>query len=435
MAASLPFGPCSTSMEPVALLLRAIEPSRLVARRTAAGLSRAELAARTGISSRMISFYEQGRHTPTPSRLERLAAALECEVEALTGVPQGQETLIDLRCATGLTLEGIVKLLRASAVGRELCASESQIAALESGHPVEGQHWQDPEVTGRLLAALAKAYAVPVRMVLDAWMRTRPGDPVPVLHSASSPAVSQAPLAVWESLNERQQIYLEEIMRDDRMTETEMWMRRVQRLPGPPATQWRKLPLALRAAPSVVGYTRLQERLRRRGLHDPGTGQTVHALERRGLIVIVEDSFEHPGAGEVERVLVQLTRRGRAAARAGLGEPRPRAPGAHLLSEWLWGVLARVAAAEPEGLDSDALAGRALFFIGVGYRNKRGGRPSRGLVDAMPVPAPGGTHVAEYRWRLTPLGRRHLAEYLDVYRELYPRVDTAGLSSPLSESS
>ncbi|MEU4604461.1 helix-turn-helix transcriptional regulator [Kribbella sp. NPDC023972] len=416
-------------------LPRAIEPSRLVARRTAAGLSRAELAARTGISPRMIYFYEQGRHTTTPSRLERLASALGCEAEALAGVPQGQETLSDLRHATGLTLEGIVKLLRASAVGRELCVSESQIAALESGLPVEGQHWQDPEVTGRLLATLAKAYAVPMRMVLDAWMRTRPRDPVPVLHSAPMPAVSQAPLEVWESLNERQQIYLEEIMRDDRMTETEMWMRRVQRLPGPPATQWRKLPLALRAAPSVVGYTRLQERLRRRGLHDPGTGQTVHALERRGLLVIVEDSVEHPGAGEVQRVLVQLTRRGRAAARAGLGEPRPQAPGTHLLSEWLWGVLARVAAAEPVGLESDALAGRALFFIGVGYRNKRGGRPSRGLVDAMPVQAPGGTHVAEYRWRLTPLGRRHLAEYLDIYRELYPRVDTAGLSSSSSESS
>ncbi|GAB3943549.1 hypothetical protein GCM10029976_066330 [Kribbella albertanoniae] len=422
----------------MAALFRAIEPSHLVARRTAAGLSRAELAKRAGISSRVLASYEDDRRAPVPLSLEsveRLASALGCEAEALAGVPQGQETLSDLRHAAGLPLEGIIKLLRASAVGRELCVSESQIVALESGRPVDGQHWQDPEVTGRLLEALAKAYAVPVRMVLDAWMRTLPGDPVPVLRSTATPAVSQGPLAVWESLNERQQTYLEEIMRDDRMTETEMWMRRVQRLPGPPAAQWRKLPLALRAASSVVGYTRLQERLRRRGLHDPGTGQTVHALERRGLLVIIEDSIEHPGAGEVERVLVQLTRRGRAAARAGLGEPRPRAPGAHLLSEWLWGVLARVAAAEPEGLHSDALAGRALFFIGVGYRNKRGGRPSRGLVDATPIPAPCGTHVSEYRWRLTPLGRRHLAEYLDIYRELYPHVDTAGLSAHPSGSS
>ena len=48
--------------------------------------------------------------------------------------------------------------------------------------------------------------------------------------------------------------------------------------------------------------------------------------------------------------------------------------------------------------------------------------------------APGGTHVAEYRWRLTQLGRRHVAEFLDVYRELYPRVRTAGLDALLDDT-
>jgi hypothetical protein len=32
------------------------------------------------------------------------------------------------------------------------------------------------------------------------------------------------------------------------------------------------------------GYTRLQERRRQRGVHDPGAGQTLHALERRDLL-------------------------------------------------------------------------------------------------------------------------------------------------------
>ena len=59
--------------------------------------------------------------------------------------------------------------------------------------------------------------------------------------------------------------------------------------------------------------------------------------------------------------------------------------------------------------------------------------PSRGLVDSVPVMATGGTHVAEYRWRLTQLGRRHVAEFLDVYRELYPRVSTAGLDTFLGD--
>ncbi len=371
---------------------------------------------------------------PAAPRLEQLAAALGCEVGALTSAPRGQETLVDLRYAAGLTLERTAELLRASPAGREVCVSGPKISALENGRQVRGRHWKEPEVTGRLLAPLAKAYGVPVRMVLDAWMRTRPDEPAPVPAGKPKPGPSRAALRTWESLNDRQQVYLGEIMRDDRMTETEMWMRRVQRLPVPRAAEWRKLPLTLKAASAAVGYTRLQERLRQRGLHDPGAGQTVHALERRGLLVITEDRVQHPAAGEVGRVLVEITRRGRAAARAGLGEPREQDPPAHLLSEWLWGVVARAAAAEPAGLEDDQLAGRSLFFIGVGYRGQAGGRPSRGLVDSVPVMAPGGTHVAEYRWRLTQLGRRHVAEFLDVYRELYPRVCTAGLDDLLDDT-
>ncbi|WNV84884.1 helix-turn-helix transcriptional regulator [Umezawaea sp. Da 62-37] len=409
------------------LPLRGIDSSRLVARRVESGLTREELAERVGVSARMIFFYEEGRHTPTPSRLERLAAALDCEAEVLTGAVRGQETLVDLRYAAGLTLERVTELLRASPAGRELCVSASKISALENGRPVRGRHWQKPEVTGRLVAPLAKAYRVPVRMIMDAWMRTRPGEQAPILATQRKPEASGKALATWESLNERQQVYLGEIMREDRMRETEMWMRRVQRLPSQKAAQWRALPLTLQAPPSVVGYTRLQERLRRHDVHDPGTGPTVHALERRGLVAITEDSVEHPAVGTIGRVLVEITRRGRSAARAGLGEPRDPGPAAHLLSEWLWGVVARVAAAEPAGLEDDRLAGRSLFFIGVGYRGKAGGRPSRGLVDSVPVMAPGGTHVAEYRWRLTRLGRRHVAEYLPIYRELYSHIATAGL--------
>jgi transcriptional regulator with XRE-family HTH domain len=382
----------------------------------------------------MIFFYEEGRHMPAAPRLEQLAAGLGCEAGALTGTRRGQETLVDLRYAAGLTLERTAELLRASPAGRELCVSGPKISALENGRQVRGRHWKEPEATGRRLAPLARAYGGPVRMVLDAWMRTRPDEPAPVPAGKPKPGPSRAALETWESLNERQQAYLGEIMRDDRMTETEMWMRRVQRLPVPRAAEWRKLPLALRAVPSVVGYTRLQERLRQQGVHDPGAGQTVHALERRGLLVVTEDRVEHPAAGEVGRVLVEITRRGRAAARAGLGEPREPDPAPHLLSEWLWGVVARVAAAEPVGLEDDQLAGRSLFFIGVGYRGQAGGQPSRGLVDSVPVMAPGGTHVAEYRWRLTQLGRRHVAEFLDVYRELYPRVRTARLDALLDDT-
>ncbi len=341
---------------------------------------------------------------------------------------------MDLRYAAGLTLERVAELLKTTPAGRELRVSAPKVSALESGRQVTGRLWQDPEATGRLINPLARAYGVPVRMVLDAWLRTRPEDPAPVLSDKAKQSPSRAALATWDSLNERQQVYLGEVMRDDRMTATEMWMRRLQRLPVPKAAEWRRLPLALRAAPSVAGYTRLQERLRQRGVHDPGVGSTVHALERRGLVVVSEDSVDHPTVGEVGRVLVEITRRGRAAARAGLGEPREPDPAPHLLSEWLWGVVARVASAEPAGLEDDQLAGRSLFFIGVGYRGRSGAQPSRGFVDSVPVMASGGTHVSEYRWRLTQLGLRHITEYLHVYRDLYPGVNTTGLEAIAGDS-
>src|SRR5258708_3424944 len=80
----------------------------------------------------------------------------------------------------GLTLERTAELLRASPGGRELCVSGPKISALENGRQVSGRHWKEPEATGRLLAPLARAYGVPARMVLDAWMRTRPDEPAPV---------------------------------------------------------------------------------------------------------------------------------------------------------------------------------------------------------------------------------------------------------------
>ncbi len=408
---------------------RRLIPGALAERRLTCGLSRRDAAARAGLSAREVFLCEEGLLAPTPAELERLAEAVSCRPDELINIVPGQETLADLRFLIGLTLARASELLEASHAGQELRLSAEALSALECGEPMTGQGWAEPVMTGRLLPPLAKIYGVPTRMVLDAWMRTRPADPAPVVESGGRSGPSRAAVEAWASLNERQRVYLGEIMRDDRMTETEMWMRRLQRLPVPPAAEWRQLPLALKAASSETGYTRLQERLRRRGVHDPGAGRTLHALARRGLVIVIEDVIDHPVAGEVVRVAVKITRRGRAAARAGLDEPAEVDHEPHLLSEWLWGVLVRVAAAEPGGLPEDRLAGRSLFFLGVGYRNAAGGPPSRGLIEAAPVLAPGGTHVAEFRWRLTDLGRRHVVEFAGTYRLRYPRVDCSGLES------
>lgn len=81
-------------------------------------------------------------------------------------------------------------------------------------------------------------------------------------------------------------------------------------------------------------------------------------------------------------------------------------------------------------LADDRLAGRSLFFLGVGYRDRAAGSPSRGFVDSVPVYAADGSHVTEYRWRLTDLGRRHVAEYSEVYRQMYPRASAAVVEPP-----
>ncbi|MGW2187488.1 helix-turn-helix domain-containing protein [Streptomyces sp. NPDC001719] len=50
------------------------------ARRVALGLSQLELAARTGTGQAFISRVESGKVVPTIPVLQRLAAALECDV-------------------------------------------------------------------------------------------------------------------------------------------------------------------------------------------------------------------------------------------------------------------------------------------------------------------------------------------------------------------
>jgi hypothetical protein len=146
------------------------------------------------------------------------------------------------------------------------------------------------------------------------------------------------------------------------------------------------------------------------------------ALERRGLLAMTSDEVELMPFGMVPRVRVEMTRSGRACARAGLGEPATPSTPAHLLSEWLWKNLVRVAETEPEGLADEALWGKSKFYLGVGFRTA--GRPSRGFIDSLPVHAGSGpdSYVQEFRWHLTDTGRRHVADNLAEYQRLYPQI-------------
>lgn len=232
-----------------------------------------------------------------------------------------------------------------------------------------------------------------------------------------------APAAeTWHDLNRRQRAYLAACFREDQHAETAARRRRAAGQDPGPAAQWRRLPFTVKADPAFTGHTGIQERLRAEGWHDAGAGATLHALARRGLLQVSEDQVEVFPLGFVPRVVVELTRSGRACARAGLGESPPRRPPGDLLSRWLWGVLIRVAEAGFGGLPEDALWGRAKFYLGTGYRP--GKALSRGYIDCLPGREGDAeqSHGRPYRWVLTDSGRAHITQNAEAYQELYADV-------------
>ncbi|MFI8456858.1 hypothetical protein [Kitasatospora sp. NPDC085464] len=231
----------------------------------------------------------------------------------------------------------------------------------------------------------------------------------------------------WEALNDRQRLYLTAIYREDQVAEAKAQATRTAYGDPGVAEEWRKLPFTIKADPALTGYTALQERLREQGTLDEGAGATLAALLRRGLIELSEDQVEVFPLGGAPRVLVSLTRVGRACARAGVGERASR-PAKGLLSEWLWRNLVKVASAAPEGLHEDGLWGKSKFYLGTGFRpGKRAA--SRGFIDSVPVREGEGAdaYAVEYRWHLTEAGRGHIRQHIDKYRELYPDVELGDL--------
>ncbi len=168
----------------------------------------------------------------------------------------------------------------------------------------------------------------------------------------------------------------------------------------------------------------MQSTLKNAGIHDPGAGSSLAALERRGLLLVRHDMRYIPLLGNVSVVQVRMTTSGRAAVRAGLGTAAPRKTPKGLLSSWLFKQFAKVAAAEPDGLVSYHLWGEAHVYLGVGYHNGR--NPSRGYIDQR-RPSPG---AVDSRWHLTDEGRAHLVEHLATYRQLYPGIPTDTIDLP-----
>lgn len=390
-----------------------------------AGLSQARLAEKVGVSARQIANYEQGYHSPAPDTLVRLARALNTSPQALAGVPAGEESLGDLRRFAGLDRVQAVRLLKSLLPEGLAGATQWKVQAVESGQAVAA--WMDAVVLERVIAALAQTYSVSPDAVRRSWFRAFPGQAHllragrPSGTAAKSGGPSRAQDA-WRDLSSRQRAYLTACFREDQRAERQARERRsVGHDPGP-ASEWRRLPFAVKADPAFTGYTDVQERLRAAGWHDAGAGATLHALARRGLLRVSEDQVEVFPVGFVPRVVVEMTRGGRACARAGLREEVPRRPPGDLLSEWLWRALVKVAGAGADGLAEDDLWGRAKFYLGTGYRPR--GVLSRGYIDCIATEeGPAGAKPGRgFRWVVTAAGRSHIAGNLQTYKDLYPRT-------------
>ncbi|MFJ9420193.1 helix-turn-helix domain-containing protein [Streptomyces sp. NPDC101227] len=381
-----------------------------------------KLAEAVGVTPRAVRHWEAGTRDVGDRAFGRLLKVLRCSAQDLTGRDPGTESLADLRRDAGMSTEEAASALRRKRGARDLHISAEKIRDLECGRRVRGWAWGAPETLGRVARMLAQVYRVPERVVMDAWRRSRPEDPLPVLPARRARQPSGEAIAVWSALNDRQRSYLTCIFQQDQEVEEEHRHARPVGAEQRPAAEWRRLTLALSASSGVVGYTRIQERLRGAGVHDPGAGSSVAALERRGLIVVYRDRVYVDGLGDTPRTRVEMTRLGRAVARAALGVLRDAGPPATLLSLWLWKIVVRVALAGTRGVDG-SLAGRGPHYLAVG-QSPDGRTPSRGFIVLR---HPDGVTHGPYRWFLTDSGQRHITDHLDAYHNLYPSVDSEGL--------
>ncbi|MGW7446634.1 helix-turn-helix domain-containing protein [Kitasatospora sp. NPDC054795] len=400
-------------------------PARLTHRRELAGLSVEEFAEQVGVTTRAVRYWEAGVREIGDRYFGRVLAALRCDAQAIGQGRRGEETLRDLRRTASLSAEQVATHLRKYRTTAHMKMTADKIRALEQGGHVRGREWRSTADCATIAKALAALYRVPLRLLIDAWRRTNTSVAAPGIAPPSKRAPDPRTRETWDSLNDRQRLYLRELFHEDQEQEKEQVQRRLDGSPYTPAPQWRRFLFCLHAPTRAVGYTPVQERLRTAGVHDPGAGASLSALERRGLIVRHQDTVYLPSIGEVRRTRVELTRVGRSAARSGLGIERVATP-AGLLSEWLWRLLVRIIVQTP--ISDGDVPGRGTHHLAVGH-SVRKGVPARGFIEhRQPYGAEGGPHY----WYPTRSGLDHAADHLADYQQLYPGVNTEELEVHLN---
>jgi hypothetical protein len=134
----------------------------------------------------------------------------------------------------------------------------------------------------------------------------------------------------WSKLNPRQRLYLTAVFDFDQAAEADIKRQSAKRMRTPLASEWRQITYDIKLPKEVVGYSSVQSVLRRAGQYDPGSGSSLVALERRGLVQVTHDTVYITPFGHVPRIRVRLTTLGRATARAGKGITTPAQPTARV---------------------------------------------------------------------------------------------------------
>ena len=239
--------------------------------------------------------------------------------------------------------------------------------------------------------------------------------------------------ATWQSLNARQRDYLTAIYRADQEVEAEergswSWGGRPR-----PAAQWRWMPYAS-ALESQVPLP-VRKHLLRTGQISEGTGSTLEALEKRGLI-----TMRYLGAPVLRQLgiipermallesdpipTIQITPAGRKLVRQALGFPS----NTHVtgtLREWHWRALSLAYAAR----ESNGLA------LESGYYGHTGWKTWLRLRDYVPAPLvqerrelrgydrSTESEVVDYYLQITPFGVAFYERAYPRYKALYPSVE------------
>ncbi len=252
---------------------------------------------------------------------------------------------------------------------------------------------------------------------------------------------SRLPQVTWQSLNSRQQDYITAIYRADQDVEAEergSWSRGGR---PRPADQWRWMPYASQLSSKMP--LPVKRHLSSTEQISEGTGATLEALEKRGLI-----TMRHLGAEELRGLgiipewmafleadpipTIQITPAGRKLVRQVLGV-RSTAHVTGTLKEWHWRALSLAYAAR----ESKGVALESSYYGHIGWKTWLR------LRDYTPAPliqeyhedrghSPStGSPLTDYYVQITPFGVAFYERAFLRYQELYPAIEApVPLSTP-----